>query len=80
MFYTWISIVSFVLITFGVIIFLNQKVTEKLEERELKEGRRRNNAICMPGDIHDYSGWGKGGRSTAWESPSGDGSDDGGGD
>ena len=78
-FYTWLSIISFVLIALGLFIFLTQKVIEKLEAKEMEERRRRKNAICMPGDIHDYSGWGKAGRSTAWDSSSGDGGGDGGG-
>ncbi len=76
MFHFWLQILSFVLIFIGVVIFVTQKYIEKSEEREFSSGS--GNRQAMPGDIHDYSGWGEGGRSESWSSSHG--SDGGGGD
>lgn len=70
----WLQILSFVLIFIGAFIFVTQKYIEKKEEKEFGSyGGGRS----MPGDIHDNSGWGKGGRSDSYMSDSGS---DGGGD
>jgi len=74
MFMFWLQILSFVLIFIGAVIFVTQKYIEKSEEKEFGSGGSYGPA--MPGDIHDNSGWGKGGRSESYMS---DSSGDGGG-
>ncbi len=74
---TIVAVLSFVLIALGLAIFITQRVLEKMEDREFGHGGGGGPAV--PGDIHDYSGWGKGGRSDAWQSSSG-GGDGGGGE
>ena len=74
MFMFWLQVLSFVLIFIGTLIFVTQKYIEKSEEKEFGTGRSQGPA--MPGDVHDYSGWGKGGRSESYMS---DSSSDGGG-
>ena len=73
MFYFPLQIVSFALIVVGVMVFVTNKFLDKSVENEFKSGSSSGSA--MPGDVHDYSGWGKGGRSDSWSS-----SQDGGGD
>jgi len=78
MFFHPLQIVSFILIFIGAAIFITQKYIEKSEEGEF--GSSSRGGTGMPGDIHDHSGWGHGGRSASWnEKSSGDGGDGGGG-
>jgi len=77
MFVFWLQILSFILIVIGVFIFVTQKYIEKKEEGEFAIGKGKGSAV--PGDVHDYSGWGQGGRSESWSS-SNDGGGSGGGD
>lgn len=77
MFVFWVQILSFVLIAIGVIIFATQKFIEYKEEKEFNS--RGSSGPGMPGDIHEYSGWGSGGRSESWSSKHG-GEDGGEGD
>jgi uncharacterized membrane protein YgcG len=73
----WLQLVSFVFIVLGVSIFFTQKLIERMEERERSAGHPSHHP--MPGDIHDYNGWGHGGRSTSWTSGHDSGGSDGGG-
>ncbi len=75
MFVFWLQILSFVLIFIGTFIFVTQKYIEKSEEKEFASSG--SGGPTMPGDIHEYSGWGSGGRSDSYMSDSGS---DGGGD
>jgi len=75
MFVFWIQWLSFALIFIGVFIFATQRYIEKLEEREFNGGSSGGHVKL--GDVHDYSGWGEGGRSESWSSSVG--SDSGGG-
>jgi len=70
----WLQAVSFVLIAIGVFIFVTQKYIEHEEEKEFNARRRGSG---MPGDVHDNSGWGSGGRSDSWSSGSSEGGDGG---
>jgi len=65
----WLQILSFVLIFIGVFIFVTQKYLDYSVARELSG----KGGSGMPGDIHDSSGWGSGGRSDSWEASDGDG-------
>jgi len=62
----WIQIASFILIFIGVVIFVTQRYIERVESRGERSGSRSGSG--MPGDIHDASGWGHGGRSESWKS------------
>ena len=78
MFVFWVQILSFVLITIGVFIFVTQKYINYKEEKEFVS---RRSGSGMPGDIHENSGWGSGGRSESWSSEhGGQGGGGGGGD
>ena len=77
MFHFWLQVASFILIFVGVLIFATQKYIQKSEEREF--GSSSGSGQAMPGDIHDYSGWGEGGRSESWSSSHGGGDGGGGG-
>ncbi len=78
MFAFWLQVVSFLLITVGVLIFVTQKYIQKSEEKEFSSSSA--NGPAMPGDIHDYSGWGEGGRSDSYSSSHGSDGGDGGSD
>ena len=73
MFYFPLQIISFGLIFVGVTVFATNRFLDKTVESEFNGGSRSGSA--MPGDVHDHSGWGKGGRSDSWSSDQ-----DGGGD
>jgi len=73
MFYFPLQIISFALIFVGGLIFFTNKYLDKSVENEFNSGSRSGSA--MPSDVHDHSGWGKGGRSDSWTSDQ-----DGGGD
>jgi len=60
MFYFPLQIFSFALIC------TTNKFLDKSVEKEFSGSSRSGGA--MPGDIHDHSGWGKGGRSDSWSS------------
>jgi membrane protein implicated in regulation of membrane protease activity len=66
MYYYWIQILSFVLIFIGVNILITQKYLDKSVEREFTSGKRSGHAL--PGDVHNNSGCGQGGRSESWTS------------
>ena len=82
----WLQILSFVLIFVGAFIFVTQKYVDKAVKEfnsggRGRRGRRgRRGGPVMPGDIHDYSGWGKGGRSESYMSKSSSDGDGGGGE
>ncbi len=78
MFYPILTIVGWVVFVIGVLIFLTQRVIKKMEDKEF--GGEGKFGSCVPTDVHDHSGWGKGGRSEGWESSSDLGGDGGGGD
>ena len=69
MYYLWAQTLSFALIIIGALIFATQKFLDKQVE---KDHETCSGGQAMPGDIHDYSGWGKGGRSDSWISDQGD--------
>ncbi|MBQ4810580.1 hypothetical protein J8M20_04500 [Pseudoalteromonas luteoviolacea] len=71
MFVFWIQILSFILIFLGAAIFSTQKYLDHKMEKEYSSGH--HNGQKLPGDIHDYSGWGEGGRSESWQSSDGGG-------
>jgi uncharacterized membrane protein YgcG len=77
MFVFWIKWLSFALLFIGVFIFTTQRYIEKSEEREFNSGLGCGRP--MPGDVHDYSGWGEGGRSESWSSSDSGGGNGGGG-
>ena len=77
MFVFWLQVLSFALLFIGIFIFVTQKFIEKSEEKEFRSSGKGGPA--MPGDVHDYSGWGKAGRSESYMSESG-GDGGGGGD
>jgi hypothetical protein len=78
MFYPIVTIIGWLAFILGLIIFMTQKVIEKMEDKEFGEGGKSGTAV--PTDIHDYSGWGSGGRSEGWSSSQSSGNDGGGGD
>lgn len=73
MYIQWLTIVSFVFIFIGVFVFATQKYIEKTEDAEFNSGGGSSSGSGMPGDVHDHSGWGHGGRSES--SDFGDGGD-----
>ena len=78
MYSTIVAVASFILIAVGAVIFLTQRVLEKMEQKEF--GSTSRGGPDLPGDIHGSSGWGRGGRSDAWESSSNEPGGHGGGD
>jgi len=72
----WVQGLSLVLIFVGVFLLVKPKsVSESIDNEGLHSSSRK----LMPGDIHDHSGWGKGGRSESWNQDHGSGADGGGG-
>lgn len=74
MFFTWVHIVSFVLILVGVALVITDRYIEYSDGGKFWG----YGSTALPGDIHGYSGWDKGGRTEAW-STSQDGCGDGAG-
>ena len=79
MFSPILTLVGFLLFVLGLVIFMTQKYLQKSEEAEFGSYGKDRHGPCVPTDIHDYSGWGSGGRSEGWSS-SDSGGDGGGGD
>lgn len=63
----WIQVISFILIFIGVVFIVTQRYFERVERREERSGS--HSGVGMPGDIHDYSGWGHGGVVRAGRHP-----------
>lgn len=63
-------LVVFGVFVLGTCLFYSSRVVER--ERELeKEAPRGSDRPAMPSDIHDYTGWRRGGRSETMDSDSG---------
>jgi membrane protein implicated in regulation of membrane protease activity len=65
MFSVAITLGALLLLIVGLYIFLTPPVIEKLEQDERRD-RRKQSGVEIPGDIHGFSGWGRGGRSASW--------------
>lgn len=79
MFLPILTVMGFLMFILGLVIFMTQRYIEKCEEAEFGGQGSKSHGPGMPSDIHDYSGWGSGGRSEGWSS-SDFGGDGGGGD
>ncbi|WP_146201321.1 hypothetical protein [Leucothrix arctica] len=74
----WVQGLSLLLVFVGVFLLVKPKNIDQSVE---KEGSHPTSRRLMPGDLHDHSGWGKGGRSESWNREHGSGSGgEGGGD
>ncbi len=71
----WLQVLSFSLIFIGAFIFFTQKYIQRSEEKEF--GASHTGGPVVPGDIHESSGWGHGGRSNSWSDSFGEGGDGG---
>jgi hypothetical protein len=73
-----LTVIAYVLIGVGAILFYTERM-RKREERMLAEfaGSPTPSGRAMPTDIHNFSGWGSGGRRA---DDNDGGSDSGGGD
>ena len=60
------AIVAFI----GIAIFSTQRFMNKSTAEEHKKQPKRGYEV--PSDIHDHSGWGRGGRSSGWMSSNSD--------
>lgn len=61
-------VAGMVLFAIGLFIFMTQKYLDHATKDEFNYGKHSSHLI--PGDVHDHSGWSRGGRSCGWESSS----------
>lgn len=62
----------FLLVLIGVVLFLTDRISDRLEE-DRKQGSDRPVRPEVPGDVHNYSGWRSGGRSETMDGHGADG-------
>jgi membrane protein implicated in regulation of membrane protease activity len=68
---------AFFLLIIGVTLFYTERVKKREEKLQKETGGVQSHNAILPADIHDYTGWGSGGRSQTMDNSS---FDSGGGD
>ena len=66
---------AFVLLVVGAGLFYTERIIKKEEQLEKESGGSCQGGRAMPTDIHNYTGWRSGGRSSSFESDSSGGAD-----
>ena len=68
-FAAWLSVISFILITLGVVVFATQRYIDYKESNEINFGpSNKNTSLPIMGDIFNSSGQRTGGRTEDWSS------------